>query len=398
VVSSDCHAGATLDTYRAYLPGSLHEPFDDWRAGHVTQWADLRDTESPEYRRNFDSGVRQADLEAEGIAAEVLFPNTIPPFAPQAGLHGPEPDVADAEELGHRWEGIRAHNRWLADFCAEVPGRRAGVAQILLHDPDRAVEELRWVAEQRFLPGVLIPNPSPGRALPQLHAPMYEPVWSECEALGLTVHTHGGGGVPDYGDFPTSAVMMYLEFGWYAFRPLVRLVMSGVFERHPDLQFAMTEVGWMPELLPQLDYMARQIGTATSGAVERRFGSSIDTLSLLPSEYWERQCHLGASVMNPYTCKQRHRIGLGTMMWGADYPHSEGTFPHTRPALRHVFADVPSDEVADIVGLNALRLYGLDLDALRLVADRIGPTVAEVATPLGDADRPSGTTSMAFAR
>ena len=87
-----------------------------------------------------------AELEADGVVAEVIFPNTIPPFFPQSSLVH-QPPGATAGDLDLRWEGLRAHNRWLADFCAAAPGRRAGIAQIMLHDVDAAVAEIRWAAE-----------------------------------------------------------------------------------------------------------------------------------------------------------------------------------------------------------------------------------------------------------
>ena len=59
-----------------------------------------------------------------GIAAEVVFPNTIPPFFPSGSLLAPMPSN---EEFDRRWAGLQAHNRWLADFCADTPGRRAGI-------------------------------------------------------------------------------------------------------------------------------------------------------------------------------------------------------------------------------------------------------------------------------
>ena len=51
------------------------------------------------------------------------------------------------EDFPQRWAGLQAHNRWLADFCDDAPGRRAGVAQILLNDVDAAVAEVRWARE-----------------------------------------------------------------------------------------------------------------------------------------------------------------------------------------------------------------------------------------------------------
>jgi predicted TIM-barrel fold metal-dependent hydrolase len=397
VISSDCHAGADLDTYRTYLSGGLRDEFDAWRSSFTTTWDDLRATDTPEYRRNFDSAVRQPHLEGDGIVGEVLYPNTVPPFAAWLGPRGGDQDPADARDLELRWAGLRAHNRWLADFCAELPGRRAGVAQIRLEDVDRAVEEIRWVSEQGLFGGILIPNPAPDSAVAQLHSPAYEPIWAECAARGLPVHTHGGAGAPDYGDFPASSTMMFLEFGWYAFRPLVRLTMSGVLERHPDLAFVMAEAGWMPEILRQLDFMTRLIRRGGAASVEQDWaGDSAGGMSLLPSEYWKRQCYLGASVMDRWICAHRQQIGLNTIMWGSDYPHTEGSHPHTRETQRHLFADLPPEDVALMLGRNALRAFRFDEAELRRAADRHGPTVTDIATPLTREEVPADATSLAL--
>ena len=125
VISADCHAGAPLDTYREYLDPVLRDEFDAWRKDFVNPFADLMDTGSRDYLRNCDSGIRQTDLEGDGIVGEVLFPNTVPPFYAGSPLFN-APDPTSARELELRWAGIHAHNRWLADFCAELPGRRAG--------------------------------------------------------------------------------------------------------------------------------------------------------------------------------------------------------------------------------------------------------------------------------
>ncbi len=75
-------------------------------------------------------------------------------------------------------------------------------------------------------------------------------------------------------------------------------------------------------------------------------------------------------------------------MWGTDYPHKEASTPYTLEALRAAFAGVPHDETAMMLGGNAARVYGFDLDALRPIADRIGPRVADVDVPLVAGDIP----------
>src|SRR5260221_7872254 len=76
---------------------------------------------------NWDSAKRTAFAEAEGIAAEVLFPNTAPPFFP-SGMVSAHPPLR-TDEFDRRFAGLQAHNRWLVDFCADTPGRRGGIPQ-----------------------------------------------------------------------------------------------------------------------------------------------------------------------------------------------------------------------------------------------------------------------------
>jgi predicted TIM-barrel fold metal-dependent hydrolase len=69
----------------------------------------------------------------------------------------------------------------------------------------------------------------------------------------------------------------------------------------------------------------------------------------------------------------RHAIGLKNMMWGSDYPHPEGTWPLTGAQMRESFRGLPEGDVADMLGGNAARFYGFDVDALATLVDRIGP-------------------------
>src|SRR3954471_14240852 len=124
LISADCHAGADILDYRGYLDPQYRDEFDGWAADFVNPFEDLKD---PDADRNWNSVRRNADLDAEGVAGEVLFPNTIPPFFPRGSLVALFPETA--RDVEYRWAGLRAHNRWLADFCALAPERRAGVGQ-----------------------------------------------------------------------------------------------------------------------------------------------------------------------------------------------------------------------------------------------------------------------------
>lgn len=393
VISSDCHGGAELHEYREYLPKQYHDGFDAWAEEYAIPFEDLR---GPDADQNWDSERRLREMDEQGVAGEVIYPNTIPPFFPKTSLVG-QPKAKDRRELDLRWVGLQAHNRWLVDFVNEAPERRAGIAQIMLHDVDAAVAEVRWAKEAGLRGGVLLPGTPPGGDYEPLWSAVYEPLWQACDELEMPVNHHGGGGGPYYGEDEMAFVMFVLEVPWWAHRALWALMFSGVMERHPSLQFVFTEQGtaWVPERLRELDHFFRRMRDASTGAQESMWGDPVRRLSLSPSEYWARQCHIGASFLRPSEGRLRHEVGVDRIMWGTDYPHVEGTQPFTVEALRATFAGMPEDEVRRIVGANAARVYDFDLDALAPIVDTIGPTVEEVATPL-DALPPGGLKCPAF--
>ena len=191
VVSTDGHAGLLPEKYRDYLDPQHRERFDreigaevaarvarekdflidefneKWRAGNGAKLAAA-----------WDSDMRLEVIDADGVTAEVLFPDGIternaPPFGAGLGLrpYGVDPEL--------QWAGARAHNRWIAEFCAAAPVRRIGLAIVpMLYDVDAAVREVVW-AHEHGLQGILIPALT-GDHAPYNH-PKYYPVWRACE-------------------------------------------------------------------------------------------------------------------------------------------------------------------------------------------------------------------------
>ncbi|MET4646714.1 putative TIM-barrel fold metal-dependent hydrolase [Streptomyces atratus] len=394
VISADCHAGADLLDYKPYLEAKYHDDFDAWAAAYVNPYADLlADTAD----RNWNSARRLAELAADGIVAEVVFPNTIPPFFPSASLMAPAPTPQEYEQ---RWAGLRAHNRWLADFCADAPGRRAGVAQILLNDPAEAVREVRRAKAAGLTGGILLPGTPPGSGIPELYSQVYDPLWAVCEELDVPVNHHGGSASPPLGDEPAARAVFMVETTWFSHRALWHLTFGGAFRRHPGLKLVLTEQGsgWIPGVVEMLDYYHGRLVAAASRAstAESKFGAGLAaSMGASPGEVWRDNCFVGASFMRPHEVPLRDRIGLDKIMWGSDYPHDEGTAPYSREGLRIAYAGLPPDEIAAMVGGNAARVYGFDLPALDRIAATVGPTVDEIAEPLKGA--PADATSPAFA-
>jgi predicted TIM-barrel fold metal-dependent hydrolase len=173
---------------------------------------------------------------------------------------------------------------------------------------------------------------------------------------------------------------------WVAQMPLAMLAFGGVFQAHPDLKVVLNEQRgfWVEQKLRDLD----SIHVSPWNRLLR------EAVPEPPSYYWRKNCFLGASFIARFEVEDRYAMGLETITWARDYPHVEGTWPWTKEALRHAFSGLPSEEVAAMLGLNALRAYPVDGPRLRAIADRIGPTVDEVAAPLEAA--PEGSYSFAF--
>ena len=176
--------------------------------------------------------------------------------------------------------------------------------------------------------------------------------------------------------------MFLLEATWWAHRALWQLIFAGVLERHPTLQFVFTEQGtaWLPEQLATLDdYYDRM--AARGRLAGARVGRGGDGRAVAQAERV-----LGPAVprrveLHPPARGRRcaTRSGVDRIMWGSDFPHREGCWPFSHEHLRLAFAECRPDEVPAMVGGNAARVYGFDLDALAPIAARVGPIVDEVA-------------------
>jgi hypothetical protein len=82
----------------------------------------------------------------------------------------------------------------------------------------------------------------------------------------------------------------------------------------------------------------------------------------------------------------RHEIGIDAMMFGNDYPHPEGSWGKQASWLQASLGRVggTEEEARKILGLNAARLYGLDVAALQPIANQVGPELDDVLHALSE--------------
>jgi predicted TIM-barrel fold metal-dependent hydrolase len=322
-----------------------------------------------------DPVLRRRELEADGTAGAVLFP--------QGGAWGfGRPGDNDAY-----WAGIRAYNRWMADFVSDEPERWAATIAIDLADIPRTVEELRWAKEHGLRGGAFQSGNAPV-GLPRYNTAYYDRFWAALEELGLPFTMHAAFEAEHLGNVFAAqrggpALLKFGNFDvWGKGGPLSHLVFGGVFELFPKLKVVIAETGGADWLLPVVETMdrvheAKDLRDAQIKPYEPIWESIKPACSELPrkpSDYVRTNVFVQMHAHDRDWSKI-DELGAENLMWGSDFPHAESTWPESMSYLdtqirKH---NVSLDKVETILAGNAAAVYGFDLAKLQPVADRIGP-------------------------
>jgi predicted TIM-barrel fold metal-dependent hydrolase len=408
IVSSDSHAGIPKELWTQYLDERFHELLPQLREDNETyptaifllsakreatsMLPELQEVHRNDWHGLHDPVLRLADMDREGVAAELIYHGD---FRLGDLFHNNTNRAYSLEA----WDaGARAWNRWAADNFAFARDRFLVTAAIgPCVDVEATVADLHWLADEGFA-GTYLPGYMRHAGTPPLHDGHWDPFWTACAERGLAVVVHAGFGWDQGTVFPQlekirddvaaeagsterevlfahagaveqSSVDFFTDFttSVRSRRPLWQMTLGGVFDRHPDLRLMLTEIraDWIPATLRHLD------------ALHDEHRDDIPA-ERTPSEYWHENCLAGASFIHKAEVEMRHEIGVETINFGRDYPHPEGTWPHTTDWLQHAFAGVPEDEARLLLGENLVRFLGLDRQRLADLARRIGPTVAEI--------------------
>ena len=289
-----------------------------------------------------------AENELDGVWGSVIYPSQ------GLVLFGvPVTDVVTA--------AMKGYNDWLADFCSHDTARLKGLAMINLDDVDDAVHELER-CRAMGLCGAMITVLPPKRA--PFRSAAYHPFWAAAQDLAMPLSLHVGTerGDTEAGhasfalDVKNVAPALFVNKDYQIRQTLADLIFSGVFERFPTLRIGTVEheLSWIPFFLDQMDYTYTQ--RPPRGPEWIRYRDS----DALPSTFFRENVFASFQEDN-VALRVRDYIGIQTMLWGSDYPHTESTFPRSREILGRILAGVPADEVRRIVSANCASLYGFEI-------------------------------------
>jgi predicted TIM-barrel fold metal-dependent hydrolase len=320
------------------MPRSEKDPDGQWETVHIDGQSFRRRLPSPaaqEFHRVSnnrapgagDARLRIADLDQEGIWAELVFPSL--------GMWASSFRTSEALR-----EALRVSNDWAYENIMKVSPRFLATAQVSTLSIEDAVAELQRCADMGFRAVFMPTTPHPMQD--DYNRDTWEPFWAAAQEAKMVVAFHIGTdpvdlasgqnvGVAYHG--PGGAVLNYTETTFSGQRAVMKMVAGGALDRHPELKVLVSEGGatWVPFLGDRMNEGYRQHHMAVRPKLSRP-----------PKEILYQQVY--ASFQHDETAVQAMMaMGYKNVMFGSDYPHLEGTYGHTQETLHGLFDDVPED-------------------------------------------------------
>jgi predicted TIM-barrel fold metal-dependent hydrolase len=291
----------------------------------------------------YDIDERIKDMNAGGVLASMNFPS-FPGFSGRLFAAAQDKDLALAV--------VQAYNDWHIDeWCGRYPGRMIPMALPVLWDPELAAAELRRVAKKGCHSVTFTENPAT-LGYKSFHDPSWDPLWKAAvdENVVISIHLGSSGQLAMTAPDAPVDVMITLQ-PMNICQAAADLLWSRVLKEFPDIRFALSEggTGWIPYFMDRLD-RTYEMHRAWTG---QDFGDR------LPSEVF-REHFLTCFIADPVGIQLRHMIGMDSIAWECDYPHSDSSWPEAAEELERVMAGVPDDEVHKITWENACRWYSFD--------------------------------------
>ncbi len=390
ICSADCHLIEPADLWTTRMPKALREraPKYEYSAGHRTWYFNgrpfIKEPLAIEAREDGslvpeDVPSRLKELDQDGVWAETIFGN-MAPFC------------LGTKDTDYGMAMARAYNDHLAESFGPYKNRELGIAMIPIVDVPLAVAEIKRI-HKLGLPGIALPMMSQKPYFLE----EFEPIWATAEDLGLPISFHvgtgidplepGGGARAIFPDFDPSRITTQRAFdavttllaGVTTLAPakvLGMLIGAGVLANHPKLRIVFVEAGagWLAPAMEAMDFAwTPKVGADreedgpvnldAEGNEQPRIGKILKrgdwSYPLRPSEYVRRQVCV-TFMDEPAPLKFRHVTGIETLLWGSDFPHPEGTWPHSREVTERLFKGVPQAEKDAILGGTLAKLYHIE--------------------------------------
>lgn len=362
MISADCHVNEPPnlwveridEKYRHRLPRiEVDKDGVKWsvvEGYHPTKLRDLKmegeDLERSKVGKS-DPAERLLDHARDGVDAEVIFPNR----GLQMWATG-DPDFSQAM--------CRVYNDWCYETFAAHFDRLAPMACIATGNIDSAIAEVERTAKLGFK-GLSLPcKPTwgPGKSEDANYNDReYDRLWACIQDTNMPMTFHVSTGKdPRAAKGAGGAVINYVVHSLApTAEPLVHLCSSGILDRYPDLKFASIEagIGWVPWMLRAMDE-----------AYEHHHFWVFPKLQMMPSDYFRRNGAASFQEDPPGIDLMREYNLTDNFLWANDYPHHEGSWPHSAEAIERTMGKLTDDERAKVLGLNAARFWNFDVSRL----------------------------------
>jgi predicted TIM-barrel fold metal-dependent hydrolase len=300
----------------------------------------------------YDPAVRLQVLDECGIDAQIIFPSTI-------GLGGQDLGTADDPTLARAV--IEIYNDAMAEIQADSGNRLLPLPVMPAWDVDTCVAEAKRVAALGAR-GVNMTSDPDDLGAPDLANTAWDPFWEACSELQLPVHFHIGASVTAmtfFGKYPWASHPMNTQLaigGTLLFignaRVVTNLILSGMFDRHPDLKVVSVEsgCGWIPFILEALDY-----------EMAENAPEELAQLRKPPSEYFRSNLYATfwfESARNKLP-DLIEAVGEDSILFETDFPHPTCLYPNPLASVEAKMATLTPEVRAKILGENARKLYRL---------------------------------------
>jgi predicted TIM-barrel fold metal-dependent hydrolase len=291
-----------------------------------------------------DPEQRLKDMARDGVDAEILFPNK------GLGIWAtPDADFSRAQ--------CRVWNDWAWETFARYNDRMSPMAAIATGEVEPAIAEIERCAKLGFrglaLPVKPVFGPHDARH-PNYNLAVYDPMWAAIQDTGLPITFHISTGTdPRAARAEGGAIVNLIVHSIvHAIEPVVNLCASGVFDRFPKLRFAAIEcgIGWVAWTLQAMDeaYRKHHMWIAPK-------------LKMLPSEYFRQHGYCSFQEDEVGIDDARRYDLVDNFLWANDYPHQEGSWPHSSEAIERQMGSLSDAQRAKILGLNGAKLFGFEV-------------------------------------